>query len=116
MPHRLSGAAPVKLVVALIGTVMVVSAAGVLSLALIGAVHSCAPIEIPAPLPSLALASMTGLTGLLIPTHGLHGNGRQSETAALAGEAAAHAVMEHRGLTDLTDMTIEADNEQEHKP
>lgn len=102
-PHRqgFTQATPIRLVVALIGAVMLATSLGIVVLAFIGAWNDCAPLEIPAPLPSIALASMTGLAGLLAPTQGLHYPDRTARHMEHAGAAAAAAVLEHEQLNDL---------------
>lgn len=64
---------PIQLVVGLIGGVMTLCAAGIVAVSLIGIVThpSCEAIPIPSTLAALALASLTGLAGLLAPTHQL---------------------------------------------
>lgn len=104
-PERKLFSTPIRLVVAMIGSVMLVTSFGIVVLAFLGMAQGCTPVEIPAPLPSIALASMTGLAGLLAPTHQLMPGSAPTHRAERrmehAGQAAAAAVLEHEQLQDL---------------
>lgn len=64
---------PLMLVVMLIGAVMVLCALGIIAVSVVGLFGhpGCEPVQVPSSLAALALASLTGLAGLLAPTHQL---------------------------------------------
>lgn len=84
MPWR--GVAPVQLVIAFVGLVLFVATTGIIVLALFDK-------AVPDELATVAIASMTGLAGLLTSPTGLLTTGRTARRAAAAGEAAATAVL-----------------------
>lgn len=107
---------PIVLVVALIGAVMLVATTGVVSVAVVGMWRGgCDPVTIPGGLSSLAFAGMTGLAGLLAPGHQLYSwrGSQQQHAATMAGEAAAHAVLEHDGVQELRRIAEDMSTEQE---
>lgn len=89
----LSEVTPIRLVVAILGLQLQLSTLGIIVLPLLG-------VDIPNVLGTIAVASMTGLTGLLTPNTGLRGSASERQ-AAIAGQAAAAAVAEHHGLSRL---------------
>jgi hypothetical protein len=74
-------------------------------------------VTVPGGLSSLALASLTGLAGLLAPGHQLLSwKGSQHQHAAtMAGEAAAHAVLEHDGVQELRHIAEDMREEEQDK-
>lgn len=109
--------APIALVVALIGSTMILTSVGVIVYAVVSLSRGCQPVTVPGGLSSLALASLTGLAGLLAPGHQLlswKGN-QQHHAATLAGEAAAHAVLEHDGVQELRRMAEDMREEEQGK-
>ena len=91
MPWR--GVAPVQLVIAFVGVVLLTSTVGIIVLALFDK-------SVPDELATVAIASMTGLAGLLTSPTGLLSTGRTARRAAAAGEAAASAVLHSDELAD----------------
>lgn len=91
MPWR--GVAPVQLVIGFVGTVLLTSTVGIIALALFDK-------AVPDELATVAIASMTGLAGLLTSPTGLLSTGRTARRAAAAGEAAATAVLHSDELAD----------------
>lgn len=104
--------APIQLVVALVGAVALVTAAGMVVIAIVAALYgNDVPDSIPNPLATTCIASLTGLSGLLTPNTGLTTSARAARHAAVAGQAAAAAVVEHEQLHDLV---VEANGLSEH--
>lgn len=95
------GVAPVQLVILLVGSVMVSSALGIVTLAVIAAVTK-GNVKIPQELATVCISSLTLLGGLLTPNTGLVSGTRTARHAAMAGQAAAAAVVEHEGLERLS--------------
>jgi hypothetical protein len=89
MPWR--GVAPVQLVIGFVGVVLLTSTVGIIVLALFNK-------DVPDELATVAIASMTGLAGLLTSPTGLLTTGRTARRAAAAGEAAATAIIASDGL------------------
>lgn len=92
MPWR--GMVPVQLVIGLIGIVLLLTTLTMSVLAILGR-------PIPQELTTVSISSLTAVAGLLAPNTGLTHTGRQARHAAVAGQAAAQAVMEHEGLHDI---------------
>lgn len=90
MPWR--GVAPMMMVVLLVGAVMVSTALGIVTLAIIAAVRDV-KVAIPQELATVCISSLTLLGGLLTPNSGLTSS-RTSRRAEVAGQAAAVAVVE----------------------
>lgn len=94
------GVAPIQLVIWLVGTVMVSTALGIVLLAIIATVRGV-QVEIPQELATVCISSLTALGGLLTPSTGVTSSGRTARHAAMAGQAAAAAVVEHEGFERL---------------
>lgn len=106
MPWR--GVAPIGLVIVLVGSVAIVTAGGMVIIAVVAAWQgSDVSTSIPNPLATTCIASLTGLSGLLTPNTGLTASSRTARHAAIAGQAAASAVVEHEQMHDLA---VEADH------
>jgi hypothetical protein len=117
-PHRQhQPTPPILLVVALIGAVMVTTSVAVCAFALVALWRSCGQVTVPGGLSSLALASLTGMAGLLAPGHQLLSwrGSAQQHTATMAGEAAAHAVLEHDGVQELRDIAADITGQEQGK-
>lgn len=109
MPWR--GVAPISLVIVLVGGVATITALGMVVIAVVAAFHGAdVSNSIPNPLATTCIASLTGLSGLLTPNTGLTTSGRTARHAAVAGQAAAAAVVEHEQMHDLA---VEADRLKE---
>jgi hypothetical protein len=93
------------LVIWLVGAVALLTATGMCVVALAQVIQG-ADVVIPNPLATTCIASLTGLAGLLSPNTGLTASARSARHAAVAGQAAATAVMEHEALHDIA---VEAD-------
>lgn len=106
MPWR--GAAPVQLVIGFVGAVLMVSTLGIITLALFDK-------AVPDELATVAIASMTGLAGLLTPNTGLVSTGRTARRAAAAGEAAATAVLAVDGQADADAAEHDSEDEGRHR-
>lgn len=101
------GVAPIQLVIMLVGSVALVTAVGMVVIASIAVLNGQDVTKsIPNPLATTCIAALTGLSGLLVPNTGLTTSGRTARHAAVAGQAAAAAVVEHDQLHDLA---VEAD-------
>jgi hypothetical protein len=98
MPWR--GVAPIQWVILIVGATLLSSTLGMVVLALVAAVNST-KVVIPQELATVAISSLTALGGLLVPHTGLTTSGRTARHAAMAGHAAAAAVVEHEGLVDV---------------
>lgn len=83
MPWR--GIAPVQLVIAFVGVVLLICTGGIIVLAVMN-------VQVPDALGTLSIASMTALGGLLAPNTGLV-SGKTARRADAAARAAATAVM-----------------------
>lgn len=106
------GVAPIQLVILLIGSVLIIGTSTMAVLALVAVLNSRdVTAAIPQELSTLTFGSLTALGGLLTPNTGLTSTGRQARHAAVAGQAAATAVMEHEAMHDLA---VEADSLREH--
>lgn len=100
MPWR--GVAPIGLVIILVGSVAITTALGMVVIAIVASVQGLdAGNAIPNPLATTCIASLTGLSGLLTPNTGLTTSGRTARHAAVAGQAAATAVIEHDMMHDI---------------
>lgn len=100
MPWR--GVAPIQLVIVLVGGVALTTAGGMVIIAIVTAWNGGdVSRSIPNPLATTCIASLTGLSGLLTPNTGLTTSGRTDRRAAVAGQAAATAVVEHEQMRDL---------------
>ncbi len=103
MPWR--GVAPIQLVIVLVGGVALVTAGGMVLIAVVTAWQGGGAADmtkaIPNPLATTCIAALTGLSGLLVPNTGLTTSGRTARAAERAGQAAAAAIVEHEGLHDL---------------
>lgn len=108
MPWR--GVAPIQLVIVLVGTVLVSTALGIVALAIIAALRGV-DVVVPQELATVCISSLTALGGLLTPNTGLTVGARTARHAAVAGHAAAAAVVEHEGLERLS---READELRRH--
>lgn len=110
MPWR--GVAPIQLVIVIVGGVALVTAVGMVLIAIVATWQGQDVSKaIPNPLATVCIASLTGLSGLLTPNTGLVGSSRTARHAAVAGQAAAAAVVEHDGLERLS---READDLRRH--
>lgn len=89
--------APIVLVVLLVGSVMVSTALGIITVAIVATVRDV-PVKIPQELATVCISSLTALGGLLTPSTGMMAGSRAARHAELAGHAAAQAVVEHEGL------------------
>lgn len=98
MPWR--GTAPIQWVILIVGSTLLSSTLGMVGLALVAAIRNTAAV-IPQELATVAISSLTALGGLLVPHTGLATSGRSARHAAMAGHAAAAAVVEHEGLADI---------------
>jgi len=98
MPWR--GVAPIQWVIGIVGSTLLSSTLGMVALAMIAAINGTS-VVIPQELATVAISSLTALGGLLVPHTGLVGSSRTARNAAMAGHAAAAAVVEHEGLADV---------------
>lgn len=99
MPWR--GVAPVQLVIALIGAVLLLSVSGMIVLAVVALINN-GDVEgaIPNQLATVSVASMTAMAGLLAPNTGLLTSSKSARRAEAAGHAAATAVIEADGQVE----------------
>lgn len=104
MPWR--GVAPIQLVIWLVGMVALVTAGGMVAIGVAQAFTS-QPVEIPSQLVTVCVGALGALGGLLAPNTGLTTSARTARHAAVAGQAAAAAVVEYDGLHD---MALEAEH------
>lgn len=97
------GVAPIALVIVLVGSVAILTAFGMVAIAIVAAWQGVDDVagSIPNPLATTCIASLTGLSGLLTPNTGLTSSSRTARNAAVAGQAAATAVVEHEQMHDL---------------
>lgn len=91
---------PLLLVVAFIGTELLLTVLGIIALALLDK-------SVPQVLGTVCVGAMTGLAGLLAPNTGLIAGGRSAHNAHMAGSAAAQAVLETDELMRLARMSDE---------
>lgn len=104
MPWR--GQAPIQLVIWLVGMVALVTGGGMVIIGVTQALRGDS-VEIPSQLVTVCVGALGALGGLLAPNTGLTSSARTARHAAVAGQAAAMAVVEHEHLHD---MTLEADS------
>lgn len=94
------GVAPVQLVIVFVGSVLMLTTLGIITLAI-------AHVPVPDALGTLSIASMTALAGLLAPNTGLVSS-RAAKRAEAAGHAAATAVIE----ADAEAEAVQVDHDQ----
>lgn len=109
MPWR--GQAPIQLVIWLVGMVAMVAVFGMVVIGITQA-FSGRDVEIPSQLVTVCVGALGALGGLLAPNTGLTTSARTARHAAVAGQAAATAVIEHEALHDLS---VEAQTLREDK-
>jgi len=85
--------APITVVILLVGLVMVSTALGIVTLAIIATMRDV-EVVIPQELATVCISSLTALGGLLTPSTGIMSNSRAVRRAEVAGHAAAAAVVE----------------------
>lgn len=106
MPWR--GVAPIQLVIGIIGAVLMLGALTMSTLAIVAVWRGHdVTASIPQELTTVTISALTALAGLLTPNTGLTTSARTARHAAVAGQAAAAAVVEHEQLHDLA---VEANN------
>ncbi len=112
MPWR--GVAPIQWVILIVGSTLLTSTLGMVTLALV-ATYRQSEVVIPQELATVAISSLTALGGLLVPHTGLTGSPRSARQAAVAGQAAAAAVVEHEGLEELAREAHDLQRDEGHR-
>lgn len=98
MPWR--GVAPIQLVIWLVGCVALVTAFGMVVIGVAQVVQGQS-VDIPSQLVTVCVGALGALGGLLAPNTGLTTSARTARHAAVAGQAAATAVLEHEHMHDI---------------